>query len=356
VPQLRRQHAAAGLRRFGAGAKLGLAGLVGAVCCVTVAVAKTGDPISVGYRPQVFVVKRIGGAQRITGGPVRHSHAAWAPQGDRLALLAGFTRIEVRDTSGALRHEIRGGRRTTSQPAWSPDAATVAFGTHRSLDGPGNLVTTRPDGTERRVIASPANGAPAWSPDGRTLYYLDRNEPPWAVWSIASGGGSPRKVVSNVASVPLVSPGGTWLLFVRKERDARRGLWVARSDGSGDERRMIARRNFYPLSYGWVPGGGAIYGGRHDDRPVVTSLTGRRRFLEVRTAGAVYDWSPDGKRLAWADETGHTTRIWSARLDGTERRVHARFTDETGLTHIEQLSWSPDGRRIAVVPTRHQGD
>jgi dipeptidyl aminopeptidase/acylaminoacyl peptidase len=63
----------------------------------------------------------------------------------------------------------------------------------------------------------------------------------------------------------------------------------------------------------------------------------RRRFL-ARDASDP-EWSPDGRRLAYAGRGG----IWVSRPDGTGRRRVTR-APKSGLD--DEPSWSPDGRRI----------
>ena len=329
-----------------------------AACCAPGASAqKSDEPISVGYRPQVFVVARDGGARRLTGPPGWHDGVAWAPRGHRVSTLARYTRIEVRDLSGVVQHHISGGSRFTFPAEWSPDARRLAFIVDFQSGRGGKLVTTRPDGSDRRVAATRATDL-EWSRDGGTLYYVRYDAgSSTSIWSVPSRGGPTRPFVPGATSDPQVSPDGRWILFERSEGDDGAGLWVVRSDGSGRERRVIAPRDLRHGPYRWAPRGAAIYGGKTRDKQViVTSLSGTRRHLGARFFSQVYEWSPDGKRLAWAQEKFGITRIWSARTDGKDRRVLARFTDRTGLTEVDELEWSPDGRRLAVVPYRHSGD
>jgi Tol biopolymer transport system component len=317
--------------------------------------------MSVGYTRQVFVVKSDGGAHRLTRGPTEHETPSWSPSGTRIALSASYNRIEVRDVAGAVRHEIRGGGQSTGQASWSPDGRRIAFVSyHEATDRPfqGNLVVTSPDGSDRHIVATHADGRPAWSRDGKTLYYLHAHDvgARHELWSIPSSGGSARRLAAGVRydSRVLLSPRGDWILFLRSARVGRNGLWIVRTDGVG--RRFVGP--YRARSYGWVPGGRAIFGGKNHNRPIVTSITGERRFLSVRFKSSLYDWSPDGKRIAWVDGqiSSKPVKVLSARPDGTARRLLARFTSKSRLTEATDLGWSPDSRRLTIVPYRHVGD
>lgn len=342
--------------------KLGLAAVAGGVCCVATASAqKSDDPISVGYTRQVFVVNGTGGAHPITRGPTWHETPSWSPSGTRIALAASYNRLEVRDLAGAVRHEVRGGGQSTGQASWSPDGRRIAFVSyHEATDRPfqGNLIVTSADGSDRHIVATLADGRPAWSRDGRTLYYLHAHDvnARHELWSIASGGGSARRLAPDVRydGRVLLSPRNDWILFLRSAREGQTGLWIVRTDGR--ERRFIGR--YRARSYGWVPGGRAIFGGKNHNRPIVTSLTGKRRFLGVRFKSSLYDWSPDGKRIAWVHGqiSSEPVKVLSARPDGSRRRLLARFTSKESLTEATDLAWSADSTRLTIVPYRHSGD
>jgi Tol biopolymer transport system component len=332
-------------------------------CCAAVAWAQERDaPISVGYRFQVFAIRAEGGARRVTGGPEAHSLPSWSPSGKRIAVSAGPKGVEIRDLGGRVRHEIRGGTRGVDQVAWSPDGRRIAFvAYHRHGDNntaEGNLVVASTDGSDRRVVVKRAAGRPAWSRDGSALYVLRgivRYYPgpePMTLWSVPSEGGSGRKLAADVAgsSKVLVSPDGKWVLF---EGGDPYGLQIVRRTGGG-ERRVTRATDMY----GWAPGGDAVYGGKHKNHPIVTSLDGSRRVLGVRFKDSLWAWSPDGQRIVWVHGqiASAPVRVVSARPDGTSRRLLARFTSKEELTEAQGLEWSPDSRRLAIVPFRHSGD
>ena len=59
-------------------------------------------------------------------------------------------------------------------PVWSPDGRAIAFVSSRGNQGwTFGVWLVDPDGSNLRNIANPGLG-PAWSPDGRWLYYSTR--------------------------------------------------------------------------------------------------------------------------------------------------------------------------------------
>jgi Tol biopolymer transport system component len=78
-------------------------------------------------------------------------------------------------------------------PTWSPDGQLLLYEAGRN-----SLVTIRPDGAERTVVAGPDPGrfwSPAWSPDGGTIAYIQfgdsQPELGHAHWSLRVGAITP---------------------------------------------------------------------------------------------------------------------------------------------------------------------
>jgi TolB protein len=112
------------------------------------------------------------------------STAIWGPQSDRLLVSdiqqsdQGFAvhLLKAAPESGELVDVTGQGQQVEdSSPAWSPDAAWIAFTRKVAGTSMGKQVwLMRPDGTEARYLTSDPeihHGLPAWSPDGRYLTF-----------------------------------------------------------------------------------------------------------------------------------------------------------------------------------------
>jgi TolB protein len=316
------------------------------VCQGVVADVPPAQAFTVGDSAQVFVAKRHGGAQRLTGPPGGHYSPAWPHGGFRVA-LSTYDTIEIRSSHGRVLREIRAGQ-IARPPAWAPDDRRVAFVRSR-VGYSGNLVVANVDDGSRRILVHRAIGQPAWSADGKNLFYLREDRNKHDIYAVAGGGGTPRRLVTDVASDTrlLVSPTGKWILFVRNRVNRRDGLWLVRPDGSG--RHRVLADDLYPESYGWTFGGRAVFGGKTDDRhPNVRMLSGEWRRLAVEFQSEQYELSPDGGRVAWVGGRGDAS-LRTAQSDGDDERLLAEFQSAgTGFpSRIGALTWSPDGRRLA---------
>jgi hypothetical protein len=106
---------------------------------------------------------------------------AWSPDAARIAFVTRGN-LWVADADGTHRALLV---RSGDQPAWSPDGRRIAFTRH------GAVLTIRADGTDERRLATGAN--PAWSPDGTRLAF-DRDD---EVFSARWYGGDARDVVAG---------------------------------------------------------------------------------------------------------------------------------------------------------------
>jgi DNA-binding winged helix-turn-helix (wHTH) protein/Tol biopolymer transport system component len=122
---------------------------------------------------------------------------------------------------------------TLRDAALSPDGTRV---TGVNLDG------TRAEvwisdvrrGASTRVTHSGLAASPAWSADGRVVYFASRNDGPFEIWSRdADGAGKPaRRFSAGRHALPLsASPDGRMLAFLQTADATRADIWMLPLDG-----------------------------------------------------------------------------------------------------------------------------
>lgn len=171
-------------------------------------------------KSEIFVADYDGhGAQQITRDGSIVAAPTWIP--GRLALLYTSYRLGNPDI---FLHELNtGSRRPFSRQAGLNTSAAVAADGQKvamilSKDGSPNLYVSNLDGSGLTRLTNNRQGdsSPCWSPDNRTLCYSSRAGGPSALYTIPSGGGTPRRLrlagVTN-GTEPDWSPDGQQIAF-----------------------------------------------------------------------------------------------------------------------------------------------
>ncbi len=201
-------------------------------------------------------------------------------------------------------------------PVWSPDGKSIAY------------AANQPSGSELRVkslngsppvtLASAATKQgsigitqPSWTPDGRTIYYINSIGIHYGpVYSVSRAGGEPVRVTDEPVFAAAISPDGrTLATLIREEKTNMRIL--ALSSPPGAKPRQLA---------------------------VLPPSNVQHRIA----------WSPDqSKILVWlqSPDSTPTSSIWLVSVSTGEAKQIATPSDTIWLN----FSWLPDNRRAVVA-------
>jgi Tol biopolymer transport system component len=272
------------------------------------------------------------------------------PDGRTIAYTDGNEAIYVSRADGTgLRLLVRHG----FAAGFSPDGKLLAF--TGASDDAIRVIGTNGRGLRRLATIGESpnlhDEGPDWAPNGKALVFasdFDDNQEHYGL-VLQPLRGKRRVLVrsgpagdSDAAGIdsPNWSPDGRWIAYVNGE-DAvlQNGLWLVRPDGKRRHRLASGSAD----SPGWSPDGRLIAFVTYDDDgdPVelrIDDPSGRER-QHFATDSGLYDWSPDGTRVAF--ENGSDVVV--AGLDGRES---ARVS-VTGL-RLDWLTWSPDGRLLLL--------
>jgi Tol biopolymer transport system component len=228
-----------------------------------------------------------------------------------------------------------------ASPVWSPGGTKIAWA--ESNGGRHDIWAANPDGTKPRVLASGIDALfqLAWLPSGDFLY--DAN---YQLIRVGSNG-QPQPIGVGV-TFSLDAKGDRIAYQTANSCPTCHGPVEVRSLASGRTWKIaLTGQNLFPAL---SPDGRSVAftrnlgsGGGKYEKPGgiwIAAATGGTPVQRTKT-GFCPQWSPDGRRLAYADGAGlHVI----ARSGGAG----------TLLLHENALpacaaQWSPDGRRIAAV-------
>ena len=179
-----------------------------------------------------------------------------------------------------------------------------------------------------------------------------------AIWLVPSDGGAPRRLIDGGGN-PRWSPQGESISYLSAQEQGRQ-LWIATVDGKS--RKRLTSFAGGVDDHAWSPGGEslAIIAGQRDQPRqiyVVNAESGAsQQVTDLRSALVVapwdpegnLSWSPDGTRIAFATKPAprfdddYRSDLFVVDIKSRETR---RITTRDGMDL--RPVWSPDGRWIA---------
>ena len=182
--------------------------------------------------------------------------------------------------------------------------------------------------TETQILGSSARGYLGlnFSPDGNYLYFTrvsPENDAMSDLYAMSVFGGTPRQLIFNIDSPVSFAPDGNELTFLRwlpDQKDKFSEIHITDKEGGNDR---------------------VLYSTVEKAQPPV--------------------WSPDGRRIAWLQTEGGTTRIGlkvmeiaSKKLTTVAASAGIVFADP-GLASTT-LAWMPDSRHLLALYYRQHTD
>ncbi len=232
---------------------------------------------------------------------------SWA--GDRL-LYALLSPADNRPAVWALKHGESNPEELIANaysPAATRDGRTIVFS--RVENGRRGIWRADGDGRGAREVGASAAGRVSLTPDGRYAIYLSNESGVQSAWVLPLDGGKPRQLANVYAYQPVPSPDGKSVAFVSLGEDRKSIITICSiSDCSSRRDLPVARRPF------------------------------------------ALQWTTDGRGLAYSI----LSNIWVQTLDGAAPYLLTRFPEDD--YRIEDFEWSPDGKRIAFSRSRTTWD
>jgi Tol biopolymer transport system component len=306
-------------------ADLGSARSLGMTASGALYVSSPVDDIDIEVVPVDFA------SGRIVGSPVRpitsymgaNSQPEWSSDGRFMAYVSrreGRLVLAMRELATENVRVIRPQLSTVASKAWSPDRKmfVVQGADPKGLAG---LFAVDAETGAASLLVAGSGPAPAWSPDGRKLYYARSMDKQSVVLERDMVSGEAREIFRHpiLSGGVNLSPDGRWIAYTSVDPAGTFAAAIV-FPASGGEPRELMRVN-RPLHIGvafWAPDSSSVIVGR--------GIPGDPKFIERwripisggepartdprLTLGGPPRLHPDGRQLAYTTTTESKTEIW----------------------------------------------
>jgi len=277
-------------------------------------------------------IPAVAGTSPRAGSTIKRRALLGAGLAAALVLGAGLAALLIRpapaDFSSYKFTRIARGEATEGRPVWSPDGKSIAY--LELLHGIYQVFTKTPDSWDTVQLTHAAEECigPYWSPDGSTVYY---NNPDGDLWAVPAAGGAPELVMKNIWA-PAFHPDGKTVVF---NRDGK--TWAGPLKGGAPKEVPNAPQDVAEWMI-FSPDGSKLAMDVRNQLWLMPWPSGTPRNLGRVSAGA--SWFPDSRRLIVAGGNFNNT-LSVLDTTGGSRRVIYRVAD---LMNFPSLS--PDGKKI----------
>ena len=324
-----------------------------------------------------------------------HYRPVWSPDGTRLAFVSLPSLEDWRDTTieivnadgtGLVDLSLTIPRRLDwsslrlNSAVWSRDGSLLAFTANEEDEDRSFLFVSSADGTEARLVASDIDRwvDPAWSSDGKVLYYVPDSEGTSALHSVSVEDGASSEVMELGPVYGLeLSPDGRLVAWLASSPDGGSVVLGITDPSTQSTSRVdlpfpmpgtLANPPQYDI-LGWSPTGDRLALEAVYQLPISRFSPWEFSYLFVVDAqgvqtGAIMEiaidrglawsgvaWSPSGREITYSEayacsllDRETCSEVYRLQVD---RGSPWRLTNVGGAT--SGAHWSPDGRRLAFA-------
>lgn len=302
-----------------------------------------------------------------------------------VTLLLLATALSAADWSPALSMKLK----TIGEVIPSPDGKSVVWTqTQAVMDGEKSEFLTQihaagADGSGRRQLTQgeKSANAPAWAPDGKSIFFLSDRSGKRNLYRLPLGGGEAEKLTDwkGTLGAYRLSPDGKRVAFSGAEEDKdlekrrkekldykviggnppRQQLWLMDLATPGSAPRALLKGDFHVMAFDWSPDGQQIVVERRTSSEPNEAYSADVIEIEVATgnqktiaATQAFEsdpmYSPDGRYIAFqrrAKRSSHDVERVAlfTRATGEIRDLAATPNDNPSVA-----GWAPDSRSLFV--------
>jgi serine/threonine protein kinase/roadblock/LC7 domain-containing protein len=187
---------------------------------------------------------------------------AWTPDGK--IVYASRTGenwdIWISNRDGLESKQLTGDAFIDQQPAVTEDGRYVVFQSNRA--GNRNIWRIDIDGSNPKQLTegSYVDSFPVGSPDGRFVVFMSLRSGTWTIWKVGIDGGAPVQLTNRPSEFPAVSPDGTQISYYYEDEQSNSQPKLAIIPFAGGEplKTIDLPRSVQPIAFAWMPDGRSV--------------------------------------------------------------------------------------------------
>jgi len=232
---------------------------------------------------------------------------AWTPD-DKVVYASRtgeFWDIWISNADGSNAKQLTADGFIDHEPSVSPDGRYVVFQSNRS--GARNIWRTDADGNLKQLTdGNYVDSNPVCSADGRSVIFVSQRSGTASLWKVSIEGGAPVRLTEHPAQLPSISPDGKLISYFYFDEQANNQpkLSIISFDGGNPVKTMDLPRSVQPIAFSWLP---------------------------------------DGRSVAYLDNSSGILNVWSQPVDGSAPKQLTNFKSE----FVSSFAISRDGKIAA---------
>jgi TolB protein len=169
-------------------------------------------------------------------GNTEAAFATWSPNGKRLAYcnLLGQPQLNIVNADGSDNHSLTPGLR----PSWSLVGGFIGYDTCENNEC--GIFRINPDGGDKRQLTSDGGGGAALSPNGKKIAYWSESDGDFEIYVVNSDGSGKAQLTKNKGNdaLPAWSPDGKYIYYLSDQNGKAWAVMAMNANGS-DQRKII---------------------------------------------------------------------------------------------------------------------
>ena len=176
------------------------------------------------------------------------SFPTWSPNGSRLAYcnLYGQKWIHIVNSDGSGDHQLTPGMR----PNWALKGGFIAYDSCENNKC--GIFRINPDGGGKRQLTTDGGGGAAVSPNGKKIAYWSQSDGDFEIYVINADGSGRRQLTKNKGNdaLPAWSPDGKYIYYLSDQNGKGWAVMVMNANGS-NQRKVVKTKAGNDPDRGW---------------------------------------------------------------------------------------------------------